>query len=481
MRSGPLKLVTEESTVNQPPALYNLPNDLGESLNLATSQPADTSALSTLYAQWTTQLIAPLWFKNSDFRARTPASLVLAGDWNGFKKGDATAAPWQSTLVSAPSNPTPDAFDWFTNTVYAASVGGDTTPGLHSFTFIANRSYSYQWGGTTLNIDATTSVPAFSGTSLGPMNSISFDNGYYYSFRVIDHMNDLSDPLTVAVLKTSAWPINVSVTSQTPASPTANDAVVVSIATNQPKSPEERIYLRWSNDFFITSNIVEATGSGVNYSATIPAQPAGTAVQYRIVTSTANLSPFVTSGKIDALTLATSGTFKFIAGGVNTTPTPTPTPTVQVTVQTSPAGRSFTVDGTTHSSTHTFSWQPGSSHTIATTSPQSGGTGVQYVWKKWSDSGSISHTVAPTTNKIYTATFTTQYFLTMSAGAGGTVTPASGWKNSGSTVSITAKPATGYSFSNWSGTGTGSFSGTSNPVSVTTGGPITESASFTHN
>ena len=485
VRSGPLKLVTEESTVNQPPALYNLPNDLGESLNLATSQPADTSALSTLYAQWTTQLIAPLWFKNSDFRARTPASLVLAGDWNGFKKGDATAAPWQSTLVSAPSNPTPDAFDWFTNTVYAASVGGDTTPGLHSFTFIANRSYSYQWGGTTLNIDATTSVPAFSGTSLGPMNSISFDNGYYYSFRVIDHMNDLSDPLTVAVLKTSAWPINVSVTSQTPASPTANDAVVVSIATNQPKSPEERIYLRWSNDFFITSNIVEATGSGVNYSATIPAQPAGTAVQYRIVTSTANLSPFVTSGKIDALILATSGTFKFIAGGVNTTPTPTPTPTVQVTVQTSPAGRSFTVDGTTHSSTHTFSWQPGSSHTIATTSPQSGGTGVQYVWKKWSDSGSISHTVAPTTNKTYTATFTTQYYLTMSAATGGTVSPSSGWRNSGASVSISATPINttlvSYNFTGWTGTGTGSYSGMSNPASISMTGPITEIAAFTQN
>ena len=67
VRSGPLKLVTEESTVNQPPALYNLPNDLGESLDLAASQPADASALSTLYAQWNTQLISPLWFKNSRF------------------------------------------------------------------------------------------------------------------------------------------------------------------------------------------------------------------------------------------------------------------------------------------------------------------------------------------------------------------------------------------------------------------------------
>src|SRR5437762_10137168 len=45
------------------------------------------------------------------------------------------------------------------------------------------------------------------------------------------------------------------------------------------------------------------------------------------------------------------------------TPTPTPT-TVRVTVKTNPAGRSFTVDGTTYTATQTFSWVSGSSHTI---------------------------------------------------------------------------------------------------------------------
>jgi hypothetical protein len=154
---------------------------------------------------------------------------------------------------------------------------------------------------------------------------------------------------------------------------------------------------------------------------------------------------------------------------------------VQVTVQTNPLGLAFTVDGVVYSSTQTFSWQRASSHTIATTSPQSGGTGVQYVWKNWSDNKTLSHTVAPTTNKTYTANFNTQYYLTMSHGTGGTVTPSSGWKNSGAAVSITAKPAKGYSFSNWIGTGTGSYSGTSNTVSITMAGPLTETAGFTHN
>jgi hypothetical protein len=99
---------------------------------------------------------------------------------------------------------------------------------------------------------------------------------------------------------------------------------------------------------------------------------------------------------------------------------------VRVTVQTSPAGLTFSVDGTTYTSAQIFSWQPGSSHTIATTSPQDGGTGVRYVWSNWSGGGAISHTVAPTTNRTYTANFNTQYCLTMSHGTGGTVSPASG-------------------------------------------------------
>ena len=91
------------------------------------------------------------------------------------------------------------------------------------------------------------------------------------------------------------------------------------------------------------------------------------------------------------------------------------------------------------------------------------------------------HTVAPTTNKTYTANFGTQYFLTMTHGTGGKVSPGSGWKRSGAAVSISATPATGYHFTNWTSNGIGSYSGTNNPASVTMNGPITETAIFTHN
>lgn len=136
------------------------------------------------------------------------------------------------------------------------------------------------------------------------------------------------------------------------------------------------------------------------------------------------------------------------------------------------------VDGSAYTVAHMFVWQPGSSHTIATTSPQNGATGARYVWNNWSDGGAISHTVAPTTNKTYTAKLTTQYYLTMTAGTGGKVSPSSGWRNSGVAVSITATPIAGYTFSNWTGGGNGSYSGATNPASIVMAGPITEAASF---
>jgi arylsulfatase A-like enzyme len=379
VRRDSLKLVQQGG----PLRLFNLSTDISESQNLAQIQPGDLASLDQLYGQWNADMIAPLWQVNG-----TPRRIVLAGDWNGFNKDD-LSPPWSLTRIIAPgAQGTPDGLDWFTNTIHVAATSGDTTPGLHSFVIVGG-SYSNQWGGATINIDATTSVPWFSGNVLGPTNNITLEGGFYYSFRILN--SRLSYPMSIAVMKTSAPPVSVTVAGQTPTVPTSDDSVTVNIVTSHPKPPEERIYLRWTTDTYITSHMVEAAGSGVNYSAVIPVQPAGTSVQYCLTTSTAHLSQVVTSGTIDALTLSTSTNTHFVvAPGVSPTPTPTatpsptptPSPTVQVSVQTTPAGLAFIVDGTTYNSTQTFSWASGSSHRIATTSPRGGGTGVRYVWSR---------------------------------------------------------------------------------------------------
>jgi hypothetical protein len=152
--------------------------------------------------------------------------------------------------------------------------------------------------------------------------------------------------------------------------------------------------------------------------------------------------------------------------------------TISVTVQPNPPGPSFTVDGTNYTSAQSFNWTPGSNHTIGTTSPQYG-AGAQYVWSSWSDGGTISHIIAPTNSFACTANFTTSYYLTMTPGAGGAVSPASLWTNSGAVVNISAATSNGYSFLGWMGSGVGSYSGGNNPASVMMNGPIAETASFT--
>ena len=126
---------------------------------------------------------------------------------------------------------------------------------------------------------------------------------------------------------------------------------------------------------------------------------------------------------------------------------------VAVTVNTNPAGRSFSVNGNPFSSAQTFNFTVGSNVLLATTSPQAGAAGTQYVFANWSDMGAISHSITVPPGPItITGTFTTQFQLTTAAGTGGTVTPATGsFFDSGTVVNVTATPNAGFVFSSWTG------------------------------
>src|SRR5207237_5742898 len=63
-------------------------------------------------------------------------------------------------------------------------------------------------------------------------------------------------------------------------------------------------------------------------------------------------------------------------------------------ISTSPVGLAFMADGTTYSSATTFWLTPGSYHTVAVSTLQSGTPGVRYRFTSWSDGGAASHVVA---------------------------------------------------------------------------------------
>ena len=150
-----------------------------------------------------------------------------------------------------------------------------------------------------------------------------------------------------------------------------------------------------------------------------------------------------------------------------------------VTVTTSPAGLSLTVDGAAYPSPHTFAWPPGSVHTIAAVSYDLSGT--RYLFQNWSDAGAATHIVTtPVTALTLTAGFIVKYKLTLivdppEAGsialgvprdADGYVPP--GW------MLITATANPGYQFLSWSGV-TG---GTRNPEAILVDRPSSLTAYF---
>ena len=102
-----------------------------------------------------------------------------------------------------------------------------------------------------------------------------------------------------------------------------------------------------------------------------------------------------------------------------------------------------------------------------------------YVFSGWS--GDATGTTNPLSvtmnaNKNITATFTKiKYTLTTAVVGSGTVSPANGSFDYGTTQTLTATAATGYVFSGWSGDATG----TTNPLSVTMNANKNITATFT--
>jgi len=156
---------------------------------------------------------------------------------------------------------------------------------------------------------------------------------------------------------------------------------------------------------------------------------------------------------------------------------------INVSFQTYPSGLKVTIDGTEYTTPYNASWVSGTNHTINTNSPQSGGTGTQYVWTSWTHGGNQSQTVSPTSNTDYTCNFKTQYKLTMSTTCGGIITPPPGeyWYDAGTQVQISVSnnfdaTTTLCLFTEWLGEGIGCYIGELLSTYINMNGPITQMA-----
>ncbi len=124
-------------------------------------------------------------------------------------------------------------------------------------------------------------------------------------------------------------------------------------------------------------------------------------------------------------------------------------PAVAVTMDSVPSGLRISVDGSSYKMPHTFTWQPGSSHTVDASTPQDGK--VRATWTSWSDGLGISHTIAAPQqgHTKLTAGFSASFLLTMNSSGPGHLTANGESKDqfypAGTRVSVDAVPDTrGY-------------------------------------
>ncbi|MGO8990928.1 MAG: C1 family peptidase [bacterium] len=137
-----------------------------------------------------------------------------------------------------------------------------------------------------------------------------------------------------------------------------------------------------------------------------------------------------------------------------------------INVYSAPSGLQISSGGNSYYTPVQLIWETGSPVSVQAVSPQNGPAGCRYVFAHWS-TGAKTPTLTFTEPLVgggsYTAYFTTQYELTTNPSGPGTASPSgSTWHNANTSVSMSAKPSSGYTFYGWSGDVTGAKT----PVSI---------------
>ncbi len=152
--------------------------------------------------------------------------------------------------------------------------------------------YSNNWRPYTANnvLSANTYIPvgfangarynSGGGGADGQLPAIT--NGNYYTFNVTN--NATADNI-MQLLETTYNPVSVSSVTQTAGT---FGSRLVTITTSGTPNASENIYVRYSTNSYSSSTLVQATGSGTTWTATIPWQ--ASAVSFYVYTSNKTLS-----------------------------------------------------------------------------------------------------------------------------------------------------------------------------------------------
>ena len=239
-------------------------------------------------------LILCVWLAISDSsqaQIYAPEGLNMPGAWNGWTNPPAINSAFggvQTTngKITLITHPHTQRYQTIFN---VAASGADVAGGNYEFLFTSGPSgnyYSNKWNAVGVNINQLQTYTKQSG---GANNNVTLTDNKWYTvnFENIGYVN-----ARAIFMETSAVPVSVSSITQDPLSNAVgvSDDVTVNVTLSAVKSAEEKIYVRYTTDNFVSSTLVEITNFGgtTQGSAVIPGtvNQADITVKYYVFSTT---------------------------------------------------------------------------------------------------------------------------------------------------------------------------------------------------
>lgn len=219
----------------------------------------------------------------------------VVGQMNSYSTASGSNSSFRR-LSTASGTPTDGRGQWF-KTYNVQSSGGDFTPinmtggGSNGFLFISGPSgnrFANKWvfsGVASASLNVVNTANAYnSGNDMG----LNMNTAGRYTF-VFNDAGYTSTNAKFYIAYTSAAPVTISRSSQTL---NFDRSASIGITTSASPSSGENVFVRYTtaSDFSSSnsSSVVQATGSGTSWTASIPAQTIGSTVRYYVFTSTAS-------------------------------------------------------------------------------------------------------------------------------------------------------------------------------------------------
>ena len=201
-----------------------------------------------------------------------PDGLRIPGDWNVWTNTTGMGGVFDLQKIQS------GTLRWHTTFQFTG------TTGPQNFKFVSTSfadPWGNQWAGnTTLAVNSLSTLVY--GTPSEPNNKISAVQNKWYTVIFEDKGYASSRAI---FMETSAKPVTIVSVEQQPLIVTSLNPVSVTVQVSATPSVEEKFYLRYSTNHWITSATTALAVTGLSGIATIPAQPNDTTVQYYIFSS----------------------------------------------------------------------------------------------------------------------------------------------------------------------------------------------------